>query len=153
LQKLHGIAENRRQAMAMVVERISDLQAIRPGKIIDGANPTYWFAFLRVYPERLRVPKEQVAAALRAEGIPVGAAYDAIVPDQIWIRERRTYGNSQCPWVCPYYGKEVSYEGTVPNAHAAVANHMTLSVHECYGPQEAEDIAKALHKVEAAYLK
>ena len=153
LSKLHGIVENRRKAMELVTERIGDLQAIRPGKIIEGANPVYWFAFLRVYPERLSVPKAQVAAALQAEGIPVGAAYDAIVPDQLWIRERVTYGKSKCPWVCPYYGKEVNYEGAVPNAHKAVENHMTLSVHECYGEQEADDIAKALHKVEAAYLK
>ncbi|MHB0875167.1 MAG: DegT/DnrJ/EryC1/StrS family aminotransferase [Anaerolineae bacterium] len=153
LEKLHGIVENRRKAMGLVTERIGGLQAIRPGKVIEGANPAYWFGFLRVYTERLRVPKEQVAAALQAEGVPVGAAYNAIVPDQYWIRERRTYGNSQCPWVCPFYGKEVNYEGTVPNAHAAVANHMVLSVHECYGEQEADDIAKALRKVEAAYLK
>ena len=153
LQKLPETVARRQQVVAMLQERIADLKAIRLGKVIEDVKPAYWFLFLRVYPEQLSVPKAQVAAALQAEGMPVGAAYDALVPDQLWIRERRSYGDSRCPWICPYYGKEISYEGAVPNARKAIENHMMLSVHECFTEKECDDIAKALRKVEKAYLR
>ena len=137
----------------MIRERTQDLQAIKLGKVLEDTNPAYWFLFLRVYQERLRVPKADVAAALRAEGLPVSANYAMVMPDAYWMQHRNTYGQSRCPWSCPYYGREINYEGMLPNAHLARENHMTLAVHECYGEKEAEDIAAALRKVEAAYLK
>ncbi|NPV08822.1 MAG: DegT/DnrJ/EryC1/StrS family aminotransferase [Anaerolineae bacterium] len=153
LEKLPEIVNRRRRAVEMIRERTDGLQAIRLGKVIKDVNPSYWFLFLRVYPERLRVPKADVAAALRAEGLPVSASYAWVMPDTYWMQHRATYGESRCPWVCPYYGREVSYEGKLPNAHLARENHMTLAVHECYGEKESEDIAAALRKVEGAYLK
>jgi len=152
LRKLPDIVERRRKAVDCLREHMRGLQAIGLGKVIEGVKPAYWFVFLRVYPERLRVAKEQVAKALQAEGMPVGAENSALVPDQLWIRERQTYGSSRCPWVCPYYGKAISYEEAVPNARQAIANHMVLSVHENYGDRECADIAAALSKVESAYL-
>jgi len=153
LQKLPDIVARRRKVVAMLQERIADLQSMRLGKVIEGVKSAYWFLFVRVFPERLTVNKEQLAKALQAEGLPVGAAYNALVPAQKWIRERITYGNTHCPWTCPYYGREISYEGATPGAEQAIANHMTLAVHECYDEQAIEDVAKAMHKVEAAYLR
>jgi len=153
LQKLPNIVERRRKVVAMLGERIADLHAIKLGKIIDGVKPSYWFVFLRVYPERLKVTKEQLAAALQAEGIPVSASYAWIMPDMKWLRERQTYGNSGFPWNSPYYDREINYDDALPNARKARANHMQLSVHECYTEKEVDDIAKALHKVEKAFLK
>ena len=153
LRKLPDIVDRRRQVVAMIGERVQDLQAIRLGRVIENVKPAYWFLFLRVHRERLDAPKQQLAEALQAEGVPVSADYAWIMPETYWIRERRTYGESRCPWVCPYYGKEVSYEGRLPNAHLARDNHMTLAVHECYTEKECDDIASALRKVEHAYLK
>jgi dTDP-4-amino-4,6-dideoxygalactose transaminase len=153
LQKLPAIVEKRRAVVEMIRERIQDLEAIRLGRVIEDVKPSYWFLFLRVHPEKLRVPKEQVAAALQAEGLPVAASYAWVIPDMYWIRERKTYGESRCPWSCPYYGKEVRYDGQLPNAHLAREQHMTLAIHECYTEQECDDIARALRKVERAYLK
>ncbi|MGI6208213.1 MAG: DegT/DnrJ/EryC1/StrS family aminotransferase [Anaerolineae bacterium] len=153
LQKLPDIVNARRRAVSMIRERTQDLQAIKLGKVLEDTNPAYWFLFLRVYQERLRVPKADVAAALRAEGLPVSANYAMVMPDAYWMQHRNTYGQSRCPWSCPYYGREINYEGMLPNAHLARENHMTLAVHECYGEKEAEDIAAALRKIEAAYLK
>jgi perosamine synthetase len=153
LQKLPDIVARRQHVVAMLQERIAGLQTMRLGKVIEGAKSSYWFLFVRVFPERLAVGKEQLARALQAEGLPVGEDYHAFIPTQKWIRERNTYGNSHCPWVCPYYGREISYEGTAPGAEQAMRNHMILSAHECFDEQSVDDIAKAMRKVEAAYAK
>lgn len=153
LAKLPDIVNSRRRAVAMIRDRTQDLKAIHLGKVLEGTNPAYWFLFVRVHPEKLRVPKADIAAALRAEGIPVSATYATVMPDAYWMQHQATYGQSRCPWVCPYYGRQISYEGKLPNAHLGRDLHMQMSVHECYGEKEADDIANALRKVEAAYLR
>ncbi len=153
LQKLPEIVAKRRRAVARLEEGIRDLRRVRLGKVIEGAKSAYWFVLLKLDLEGLKVPKAQFAAAVAAEGVPCTASYDHIVYEQDWIRDRQTYGQSRCPWVCPFYGKEVNYEGSCPNARLAIDTHMLTSVHECYTDREADDIAAALGKVEAAYLK
>jgi dTDP-4-amino-4,6-dideoxygalactose transaminase len=152
LQKLPQIVAHRQRAVARLGEAIADLQAVRPGKVIDGAVPSYWFVLVYVDEKRLTVGKAEFAAAVAAEGIPCAPSYDHIVYEQDWIRDRQTYGTTGCPWVCPFYGREIKYEGSCPGARLAIDAHMMLSVHECYTDREADDIAAALRKVEAAYL-
>ena len=85
--------------------------------------------------------------------VPVGGTYDHIICEQPWIRDRQTYGQSQCPWCCPFWGKEITYEGSCPNARRAIDTHLVMGVHEGYTEREIKDIAAALRKVETHYLK
>ena len=153
LKKLPQIIGNRRKAAAQIGERIADLKTVRMGKVIEGAVSSYWFLFLHVDEAKLKISKNDFAKAVAAEGVPASPAYDNIVYEQGWIRNRQTYGQSGCPWTCPFYGKEVTYEGSCPNARKAIDTHMVMAVHECYTEQEADDIAEALRKVEQHYLR
>ena len=153
LKKLDGVLAQRRRLAAQLAERMADLRAVRLGKVIPGAVSSYWLMLLAVDTERLTVSKEQFARAVAAEGAPVDPHYDWILYETPWIRERANYGASGCPWNCPYYGREVHYEGSCPNARVAVDRHMVLYWHEGYTPRELDDIAAALHKVERAYAK
>ena len=153
LSKLDGVLERRRRNAALLGQAISDLEAVQPGHVIPQAVSSYWLMMLRVREERLTAPKTRFAQALAAEGLPVDPHYDWIIYETPWFRDRATYGRSQCPWSCPYYGREVAYEGSCPNARVAVDAHMVLHWHEGYGPREIEDVASALRKVERAYRR
>ncbi len=153
LRKLDAVLARRRSLVDALCTRIADLTALRIGKVIPGAVSSWWFILLRVEPGALTANKDELARALTAEGIPCDAAYDHIVPEQDWIRSRATYGASGCPWTCPLYGREVSYEGTLRGAREAVDRHMVLRLHEGCSMREVGDVAAALHKVEAAYLR
>lgn len=153
LKKLPDIVGNRRKVVQGIGERIADLQAVRLGKVIEGAVSSYWFLFLYVEETKLSVDKNTFARAVAAERVPAGPAYDHIVYEQHWIRNRQTYGASQCPWCCPFYGKEITYEGSCPNARKAIDTHMMMGIHEGYGGRELDDIAAALRKVERHYVK
>ncbi|MFH1009213.1 MAG: DegT/DnrJ/EryC1/StrS family aminotransferase, partial [Candidatus Latescibacterota bacterium] len=153
LTKLPQIVAKRREAVSWIGERISDLKTVRLGKVIEGAVSSYWFLFLHVDESQLTVSKNDFARAVAAEGVPASPAYDNLICDQSWIRNRQAYGKSGCPWSCPFYGKEVVYEGSCPNARKAIDSHMAMAVHECYTEQEADDIAQALRKVEQHCLK
>lgn len=152
LRKLSSIVETRRRFVGQLTERMQDMEAVRPGKIIEGAVSSYWFMFVYVDESKLKVGKNQFAQAVATEGVPVGASYDFIMYETPWIRDRQCYGQSGCPWTCPFYGREVKYEGSCPNARKAVDTHMVVSVNECFTEREADYLSKALHKVEAAYL-
>ena len=151
LGKLEQVVARRRALARMLAERIADLRAVRPGMIIPGVESSYWLYLLRVDTKVLTVDKEQFARACAAEGIPVDPHYDWIIYETPWIRNRANYGASGCPWTCPYYGQDVHYEGSCPNARRAIDVHMILYWHEGYTEREIEDIATTLHKVEAAY--
>ncbi len=153
LRKLDSVVVHRRVLASELGRRIADLRAVRMGKVIPGAVSSYWLMLLRVDVEALKVTKEQFALAVAAEGIPIDPHYDWIIYETPWIRNRANYGRSGCPWSCPYYGKEVIYEGSCPNARRAIDAHIVLHWHEGLTLREIEDIAAALHKVEAAYLK
>ncbi len=152
--QLHGLPEvvqRRRTLAALLRDKLHGLQAVTLGKVIEGANPVYWFLLVKVATERLRVSHEQFAAAVAAEGIPVQARYDHLVYEQPWLRNRHTFGQSSWPWTCSPSAAGVEYAGSCPNARLAIDTHMVIAFHEGYGTQEVADIAAALAKVEAAY--
>jgi len=153
LARTQKIADARRKVVAGIEERIADLKAVSVVKRYRKAEPSYWFLLIAVDESRLKVTKADFAAAMRAEGIPCGADYNAVVYKQRWITERRVYGNTGCPWDCPLYGRRISYENINPGVDEAVKRHMMISVHECMKSRESRDIAAALRKVEAAYLR
>ena len=153
LRRLPDIIGRRRKAVAKLAEATADLEAVRLGKVIDGARSAYWFLLMRIEVDKLTVDKPQFVAALSAEGVGGGVAYDHIVYEQPWVRDRQTYGQSGCPWSCPWSGRQVSYEGSCPGARQAIDNHFVMGLHECYTEREAGDMAEALHKVEQAYLR
>lgn len=153
LEKLPEITANRQRAAAWMADEIAGLHGVHMGKVYPRAESAYWFINLRFEADRYRVPKEEFAAAVAAEGVPIGASYEAIVPEQHWILNKHAYGESGFPWNAPQYGRHVDYANCVPGARQAVDNHMRTSVHECFSEQDARDIGRALRKVERAYLR
>jgi dTDP-4-amino-4,6-dideoxygalactose transaminase len=128
------------------------LKALRLSRVTEGAEANPWFWFLHYEKRVMKVSRARCAAALQAEGLPVGAHYLVPMYKQKWIRERNTYGDSHYPWSAAK-GRKYDYEGTCPNAERAIADHMTLFFHEGCGDQEIKDIVAALKKVERRYLK
>jgi perosamine synthetase len=151
LRKLPAVVRKRRELAGLLRERLRGLRAVRLGTVIEGAEPAYWFLFVRVDAARLRVGHEQFAAAVAAEGVPVQAKYDHLVYEQPWLRDRRTFGQSGWPWTCSPEAEALRYAGSCPHARRAIDTHMVVALHEGYGEQEIADLAAAFAKVEAAY--
>lgn len=152
LEKMMGIAEARRAFVRRLEEEIADLETVRVAWYPQDSEPAWWFLLLRIYPEKLKVDKAQFAAAVAAEGIPMGAGYGAIATRAYWLQHRRAFGrHSKFPWDCVWPDGDWEWALAVPQAEQADANHMRMTVHECVGEQEAIDTANALRKVEEAY--
>ncbi len=152
LKKLKGRIKKRQLILKKLNRKMKSLKAIRLWKTIEGASPNPWFCFIHYDKRRMRVNKEKFAKAIAAEGIPIGAHYVVVMYEQTWIKEKNTYGGSHCPWSCPK-GRDIDYRNSCPVAERALADYMTLGIHEGWGEKEIEDTAKALKKVEEAYFK
>ncbi len=152
LDKMIGIADVRRAFVTKLEEEIADLETVRIAWYPEGSEPAWWFLLIRIYPERLTVDKAEFAGAVAAEGIPMGAGYGAVATHAHWLQEQCAFGrHSKFPWDAVWADGDWEWAMDVPQAEAADANHMRMTVHECVGEQEAIDTAEALRKVEAAY--
>ena len=152
LRKLPAAIGRRRALVAQLRERIANLAAVRVGKVIEGAESSYWFLFLRVDLARLSVSKERFAQSLAAEGIPANPSYDHIAYEAPWLRDRQTLGSSGYPWSAFPHARDLDYTDCCPNARVAIDRHLMVSLHEGWTEREIEDLATALRKVERAYL-
>ena len=152
LKKLPGIVARRRAAVDGIVKGIAEAKAVRLGWQPPDSEASYWFLRLHLDVDKLKVDKAQFCKALAAEGIPCALSYRAMPHEYPWFTERRTYGSTGYPWTSPEYKGDPNRKFPCPNAIAADDSCFRISVHENYGPEEADDIAAALLKVEEAYL-
>ena len=153
LKKLPQIISKRRRLCMKLAKLISDLETVSFPKILNNTEPSFWFLPLFVNLEKITVSLDKFVDALQGEGIPCGARYTvAPMYEYRFIKQRNTYGYSKCPWTCPYYGQEINYHDSCPNAKKALDRVITLPIHESCSEKEIEDIALALEKIEAHYL-
>ncbi len=153
LRKLEGITQRRRKVAQGIEEGTAHLQAVSIGRQAPNTESVYWFMRFHVDASKLTVDKDRFAKAVAAEGIPVSVSYRHIPSEATWFRERKVFGNSDYPWGLPAYQGDRDATFPCPNAVEAAETHFTMSIHENYGPQEVEDVVRALEKVEKAYLK
>lgn len=157
LQKLPEIVARRRRCAQIIEETLAEYgtEGVTMGKIIEGAKSAYWFLFLRWHKEKMKVEKEQFCAAVAAEGVSVQPNYGALAFKHPYLLEHKAYGQSDCPWSCPYWQKQgnVDYAHCCPNAERADYNLMRTTIHESFSDEDARDIGLALAKVERAYRR
>src|SRR5205085_3521581 len=75
IRKLPSIVERRQKWCAALCQRIESLPGISQPGITPGCDPSWWFYLMRVIPKELGADADHFTAALKAEGLPVGAHY------------------------------------------------------------------------------
>jgi dTDP-4-amino-4,6-dideoxygalactose transaminase len=153
LRKLPGKVQRRSELVAQLKDRIADIGSVRVGSVIERAESSYWFLFLKVDESRLTVSKDRFAEAVKAEGLPAAASYDHMVYDAPWLRDRHTFGSSGYPL---NQMSSVQPDGDAelcPNGRLAIRSHMLVFLHEGWTEREIDDLALALRKVERAYQR
>ncbi|HNS31648.1 MAG TPA: DegT/DnrJ/EryC1/StrS family aminotransferase [bacterium] len=153
LKRLDNIRK-KRCAVYMELKELfkKNLSAFRMWENLPGTEPNPWFCFIHIDRQKIKEDNSVVSAALRAEGMFVGAHYTTPMTQSKWLAERNTLGKSQLPWTLPGAGK-IKYEGTCPNAEKALIDHLTFYMNENWKKREVRDALKAFQKVEAYYMK
>jgi len=149
LKKVRWVVERRRRVAESLTRKISGIDGLTPPKVPKGCKHSYWLYPLKIELSMFDATLDDIVKALRAEGIPAGAGY---IGKPIYMAplftEKRGYGGTKCPWICPLYGREIDYrEGLCPQAEETIRQLITLPCNEYFTEEDVEDIAEALEKV------
>ncbi|GAB6946385.1 DegT/DnrJ/EryC1/StrS family aminotransferase [Vulcanisaeta sp. JCM 16161] len=148
LRRIEEIIKRKEAFAKVLMEELQDvendlIQFPRPKPYIRHA----WHLFqLLLNLERLRVVRDRIVDALRAEGIEAATvAYPIPLHKEPIITNMAGHGKG-CPWTCPYYGRKITYK-PLPNAEWAAERVVTILIGPLYTSEDAIDTAKAIKKV------
>lgn len=97
--------------------------------------------------EKLRVNRDRIVEALKAENILVTVAYPRVIYENPLFQQLAGYGRG-CPWACPLRGADITYKkGMSPRAELAAKSVVTLPTLAGMSEEDALDTAAAFKKV------
>lgn len=143
LRKLDDIVDRRRRWCGELTRRLSGIPGLLLPRITEACDPSWWFYLVRVETARLSAGTDEVAAALRAEGIPVGAHYigQPIYQYPLFLNHS-AFDHADHPFKTQEYGK-----GLCPQAEAILETCIMLPVNEAYSSQDLTETVAAFTKV------
>lgn len=133
LSRLDGWIRRRREIAARYDDAFAGIESVRPLARLADREHAYHLYVVRLALDTLRASREQVFAALRAEGIGVNVHY---IPVHFHSYYRARFGWG--PGMCPV-------------AEAAYEDILTLPLFPTMSDADVEDVVEAVSKVCAAY--
>jgi dTDP-4-amino-4,6-dideoxygalactose transaminase len=154
LRKLEQFNRRRVDNARYLTERLKQVEGIVPPAVMEDAYHVFWQYTIRVQEDQLGVKRDRFRAALQAEGVEASIYYDRPIYQQPYFLELRGYGNTPCPFRCPWYNGVVDYaQLSLPVVEKACEEVLSLPVHNLLGLDEMEKVATAVEKVAAAYRR
>jgi dTDP-4-amino-4,6-dideoxygalactose transaminase len=155
VRKVESVVERRRRVADSISAGIRNVPGVIPPKKRSGCKSSWWLYPMMIDENMLSISPKEFAKALSAEGMGAGHGYigKPIFMSPV-LQEKATYGASQCPFVCPYYGKDITYaEADCPNTLEILRRLITLPCNEFFTDADVADVAKAIGKVASASAK
>jgi perosamine synthetase len=153
LRKLPQINAGCRKAAQAIGERCQGLKAVEVDLGLPNTEGAFWFLVFQLDVDKVSVDVDTFVKALQGEGLPFNCRYTLPFTDLPWFKERAVFGTSGYPWTSPLYKGDPDQAYPLPNLERVHNSLFMLKVHEKVTEAEADDVAKALTKVEAAFLK
>lgn len=135
LTKLNGWVQRRRELAERYADACRDMPAIVPLGVLPGRRHAWHLYVVQLELERLRVGRDGIVRALRAEGIGAQVHYRP-VHLQPFYRKRFGTGSGQCP-----------------TAERAGARVISLPLFPGMTSADQHDVVAALEKVIGSYLR
>lgn len=152
LSKLKGLVDSRRNLVAMLKEKFSNLKTISVPELPDGSEPSYWFYRLQFNEGTVSCSKAEFLEAVEAEGVKMIKDYSFARPFMMdWFINKKAFGTGGFPWTAPQYKGNYTTEFDCPNVAESLGSCFNLFVYESWGEEEADLIFRAFEKVEKAY--
>ena len=143
LRKLDSIVERRRRFANRLSERLADTPGIRLPQATPGAEPSWWFYFLRVDPVVLGVGAVPVAKALGKEGIRASANYIGVPIYRYPIFT----DHSAFPHGGHAYERVDYAADPCPEAEAILDTGIQLPVNEGFTDTDADEVAAGIDRL------
>ena len=134
LRKMEANLARRREIAACYTAAFAAMPEVHPPTVLPDCEPAWHLYVLRLNLDRLRMGREEVFKALRAENIGVNVHYIPV------------------PWH-PYYQKLGYTKGQWPVAESAYERILSLPIFPAMSDQDVEDVIRAVSKVVRAYAR
>lgn len=150
LTKLAARVESRQRAAARLDAALAGLRGLTTPVVAEGCTHVYYVYGLTLDIAALGVPRQRIADALRAEGVPglvIGYQNLHLLP---LFRHKIAYGTHGFPWTSPYCSRDVTYgPGICPAAeHLHATSFLGLNLCMCeYPAADIDLVIGAFHKV------
>jgi dTDP-4-amino-4,6-dideoxygalactose transaminase len=135
LPKLEMLNAKRRDNAAYLTSLLGDIEEIRCPQLDEDSDHVFHLYTIQLCLERITVSRDQIVAALLAEGIQVGVYYR---PIHLFSYFRHKYGYR---------------EGDLPITETICNSIITLPMYPLLTKRDCEDISLALHKVISRYRR
>lgn len=150
LKKLERLLIPRIDAATYLTEHLRGLPWLNVPTPKPYLRHGYYVYAMRYDPQKAGVPRDKFVAALRAEGIPVGAGYVEPIYLQPMYQQRELYGTLGCPFQCPHYKGSVCYDKgicpTTEQMHYRELIHLSIC-HAGANRSDLHDCVQAFWKV------
>ncbi len=135
LSRLESNLFRRREIAACYNAAFSEVSAVQIPHVRAGINPAWHLYPMRLKLESLRVGRDEIFRALRAENIGVNVHY---IPIHLH----------------PYYHDRFNYKpGDYPIAEEAYGRLISLPMFHAMSDKDVEDVIQAIHKVTSYYMR
>jgi dTDP-4-amino-4,6-dideoxygalactose transaminase len=150
LLKLDDRIASRQRVAAELSDGLQSLRGVQTPHVADGASHVYYVYGLTLNIQELGVSRNQIVAALHAEGVPyLMSGYQNIHLLPLF-RKKIAYGIQGFPWTSDYCSsKQVYAVGLCPIAEE-LHTHSFLGLNICMNELPSSDVAliiEAFHKV------
>ena len=142
LKRLPEMIARRRSCAALIRKAMNGLEILTPGRVLDSADPSWWFLRIHAASEKCGVPKEDVSRMLKEKGVPAAPTYTTIIYKQKWFEEQTVFGSSHMPWTLTE--NLYAYTGCCPEAERSLGNHLMIAFHESLSAEDAQWIGQAI---------
>ena len=150
LKKMRRIAARRHQLVESLRKAIAGSRCFKVISPRYECRPAWWFVFIGYDGPWA---KQEVQAAMRAEGVALGLEYRHIIYEQHWIAQRAAFAGGEWPWSqFPHLPHLDPQSYPHENAEAMIQRYFMLGVTEFWRAADVRDVARALLKVERAML-
>lgn len=150
LKKLATRVKSRQRAADQLNQGLRLLQHLEPPVVSAAGTHVYYVYGIKLAVEKLRVSRERIVEALRAEGVPGLFSGYQNLHQLPMFQHKIAYGTKGFPWTSPYCSRDIDYSlGTCPIAedlHSKRFIGINLCMHE-YTHDDIELILKAFTKV------
>ena len=150
--KLNHLTEHR----VRLAEHFTARLAAFPGLTLPSAAPNcthVYFAYAMKFDASVwGIDRDMFVRAMNAEGIPFGAGYVKPLYWQPMYRTKHLFGSVGCPFRCPHYQGNVSYEpGACPVSERMYLKEVAVTA-ICRYPVSEEEIDEAVQAIEKVWM-
>jgi perosamine synthetase len=144
LAKLEAFNAARIRNSEYLLNNLRDLDWLAIETFDPSIKHVYFWCPIRVLEEKTGKPASDFGDYLKANGIGFRQRYQEPLNRQIMLLEKNVYPK-QCPFSCPYYGKEVDYAKVrLPNAEKFCGKIFGLPNHPKLEPRHLDRVLEVV---------